>query len=110
MTRTQSGPPIVWIWAGVALLAILIASVLFWAITMQPRGEVSAGSRIVPDLSGMTFDRAKQELEALDLVAKQSPESSAEVAEGLVIRSDPGPTSPSRRRRRSSCTCRRVPR
>lgn len=94
MTRTQSGPPIVWIWAGVALLAILIASVLFWAITMQPRGEVSAGSRIVPDLSGMTFDRAKQELEALDLVAKQSPESSAEVAEGLVIRSDPGPDIP----------------
>lgn len=37
MTRTQSGPPIAWIWAGVALLAVLLASVLFWVVTISMR-------------------------------------------------------------------------
>ncbi len=37
MTRTQSGPPVAWIWAGVALLAVLLASVLFWVVTISMR-------------------------------------------------------------------------
>lgn len=89
MTRTQSGPPVVWIWVGVALLAILIGSVLFWALSVQPRDGVNTGSRTVPVLTGMTFEAAEQELEALDLVALLVQESSTEIAEGFVIRTTP---------------------
>ena len=89
MTRTQSGPPVVWIWAGVALLAILLGSVLFWAISVQPRDGVNTASRTVPALTGMTFEAAERTLEELDLVAVNVPESSVEIAEGFVIRSNP---------------------
>src|SRR5690606_34941405 len=40
MTRTQAGPPVAWIWSGVALLAILLISVLFWLFTVRGGGEV----------------------------------------------------------------------
>ena len=91
MRRTQSGPPVAWVWAGVAILAVLLISVLFWVLTI-PRGDenVPSNSRIVPDLTGMTYERAAEELTAIDLVPVRVEESSVEVAEGNVIRTEPG--------------------
>lgn len=89
MTRTQAGPPVVWIWVGIILVAVLVASVVFWALALRPEGGVFPASRTVPPLSGMTFERAEQDLAALDLIAERMPVSSAEVAEGIVIRSEP---------------------
>jgi serine/threonine-protein kinase len=88
MTRTQSGPPVAWIWAGVALLAVLVASVLFWVVTVRAP-EVPSSSRVVPDLVNVASDRAQSDLAELDLTAKLVLEPSAEVAEGNVIRTDP---------------------
>ncbi|MGX1933616.1 Stk1 family PASTA domain-containing Ser/Thr kinase [Microbacterium resistens] len=90
MARTQSGPPVAWIWAGVALLAVLLASVLIWVVAMRPAGELPSSTREVTDLSGMTYERAEDALQDLGLKAARINESSAEVAEGNVIRSDPG--------------------
>ena len=42
MKRTQAGPPVAWIWAGVAILAVLLISVLFWVVTIRPGSEVPA--------------------------------------------------------------------
>ncbi|WP_308221524.1 Stk1 family PASTA domain-containing Ser/Thr kinase [Microbacterium kunmingense] len=89
MKRTQAGPPVAWIWAGVALLAVLLISVLFWVVTIQPANEVPTSARIVPDVSGMTYERAVEELEAQDLVPSQLTEPSIDVPEGAVIRTDP---------------------
>ncbi|MER7797149.1 Stk1 family PASTA domain-containing Ser/Thr kinase [Microbacterium sp. NPDC096154] len=89
MTRTQSGPPVAWIWAGVALLAVLIVSVLFWVVTMRPVTEVPANARLVPDVTGMTLERATEELTGDDLTAVPQHEPSDTVAEGVVIRTDP---------------------
>lgn len=90
MRRTQSGPPVAWVWAGVAILAVLLISVMFWVLTI-PRGEntVPSSSRIVPDVTGMTFERATEELLTEDLIAVPVEEASADVAEGNVIRTDP---------------------
>lgn len=89
MVRTQSGPPVAWIWAGVALLAVLLASVLIWVVTMRPANDLPTSSRTVPLLTGMTYERAEAELEKHDLKAARLNESNAEVAEGNVIRSSP---------------------
>ncbi|MFS0853428.1 Stk1 family PASTA domain-containing Ser/Thr kinase [Microbacterium sp. 179-I 3D4 NHS] len=88
MARTQSGPPVAWIWAGVALLAVLVASVLFWVVTVRGP-EVPSSARVVPDLVNVASDRAQADLAELDLTAKLVLEPSAEVAEGNVIRTDP---------------------
>ena len=86
MRRTQSGPPVAWVWAGVAILAVLLISVLFWVLTI-PRGDenVPSNSRIVPDLTGMTYDRAAEELTAIDLVPGRVEEARVEVAEKTLM-------------------------
>ncbi|GEC73981.1 Stk1 family PASTA domain-containing Ser/Thr kinase [Microbacterium maritypicum] len=90
MTRTQSGQPVAWIWAGVALLAVLLASVLFWVVTISMRPpEVSSSSRIIPNLVNVSSERAQDDLAGLDLSSKIVIETSSEVAEGNVIRTDP---------------------
>lgn len=88
MTRTQSGPPVAWIWAGVALLAVLIASVLFWVVTMRTP-EVAPSARVVPDLVNVSSERAQSDLAELELSAKLVLEPNAEITEGNVIRTDP---------------------
>ncbi|SEB38020.1 Stk1 family PASTA domain-containing Ser/Thr kinase [Microbacterium hydrocarbonoxydans] len=92
MARTQSGPPVAWIWAGVALLAVLLASVLFWVWTISMRpDDVPTSSRVVPDLVNVSSERAQEDLGELDLTSKLVLESSNDVAEGNVIRTDPEP-------------------
>jgi len=90
MKRTQAGPPVAWIWSGVALLAVLLIAVLFWVLTIRPsEGEVPAIARIVPDVAGMTYERAAQELGDDDLIAFRVDEPNGDVAAGNVIRTDP---------------------
>ncbi|MFK4762139.1 Stk1 family PASTA domain-containing Ser/Thr kinase [Microbacterium sp. ZW T5_45] len=90
MARTQSGPPVAWIWAGVALLAVLLASVLFWVITISTPDDSSTTARTVPDLVDMSSDRAQDTLSEMDLTSKLILESSTTIAEGNVTRTDPG--------------------
>ncbi|WP_298041418.1 Stk1 family PASTA domain-containing Ser/Thr kinase [uncultured Microbacterium sp.] len=89
MARTQSGPPVAWIWAGVALLAVLLISVLLWVL-MMPRGEqIPTSAREVPDLIDVSYDRAQADLLALDLQSKVVYESNSDIAENNVVRTDP---------------------
>ncbi|MFD5214104.1 Stk1 family PASTA domain-containing Ser/Thr kinase [Microbacterium sp. NPDC058345] len=91
MTRTQSGPPVAWIWAGVALLAVLLVSVLFWVVTIAMRPpDTPTTSITVPNLVDMTESAAKEELEDLGLAVDLRDEASADFAEDHVIRSTPG--------------------
>ncbi|WP_193597455.1 Stk1 family PASTA domain-containing Ser/Thr kinase [Microbacterium sp. YJN-G] len=91
MTRTQSGPPVAWIWAGVALLAVLLISVLFWVVSLAVRPpDVPATSVTVPNLVGLTLEKAEAELEDAGLVGDVRNETSADFDEGDVIRSQPG--------------------
>jgi serine/threonine protein kinase len=90
MTRTQSGPPVAWIWAGVALLAVLLVSVLFWVWTISMRpNDVPTSSRTVPDLVNVSSERAQEDLSELDLTANLVLESSTDIVEGNVTRTDP---------------------
>ncbi|MGF6822783.1 serine/threonine protein kinase [Microbacterium sp. ZKA21] len=88
MARTQSGPPVAWIWAGVALLAVLLASVLFWVVTVQGP-SVQSSSRSVPDLVDVSSERAQEALEELNLTSTLVMEPSSDIAEGNVTRTDP---------------------
>lgn len=89
MRRTQAGPPVAWIWAGVAVLAVLLISVLFWVLTIPREDQVPANARIVPDVTDMSWDRANEVLEQEDLLAYREDEPNAEIAAGNVIRTDP---------------------
>ena len=89
MKRTQSGPPVAWIWTSVAILAVLILSVVFFVISIQPDSGLPANSRVVPDVSDRTYDDANEMLQAEDLIPYRVDQPNATVEEGRVIRTDP---------------------
>lgn len=89
MRRTQAGPPVAWIWAGVAVLAVLLIAVLFWVLSIRPEATPPSTARIVPDVTGMTYERANAELSRVDLLAFRVDEPNGDVAIGNVIRTDP---------------------
>ncbi|KNC34056.1 hypothetical protein FF38_13651 [Lucilia cuprina] len=90
MRRTQAGPPAAWIWAGVAVLAVVLISVLIWVMTSRPGTPVPQNSRIVEDVTDMSWDRASETLTAQDLQPRRVDQSSDQITEGNVIRTDPG--------------------
>lgn len=90
MRRTQPGPPVAWIWAGVALLAVLLVSVLLWVVQIQPSNDVPSTGRTIPDVVDMSYDRAVDALEQEDLFAKRVDISDSSIAEGNVVRTTPG--------------------
>lgn len=89
MARTQSGPPAAWIWTGVAVLAVVIISLFFWIVTIQPSSEVPSSARVVPSVVGQTYADANAALAEADLDAVRRDEASDTVAEGSVIRTVP---------------------
>ncbi len=89
MARTQSGPPAAWIWTGVAVLAVVIISLFFWIVTIQPGNEVPSSARVVPSVIGQTYEAANSALAEADLDAVRRDEASDTVAEGSVIRTVP---------------------
>ncbi len=89
MKRTQAGPPVAWIWGGVALLAAVLIGLLLWVLWLPTGSQVPANARIVPDVTDVAYERAEEILVAEDLVAYSVQESSTDIAAGNVIRTDP---------------------
>lgn len=89
MTRTQSGPPVAWIWAGVALLVVLLASVLIWVLAIKPTTDVPSATRTVPSLAGQTYESAVALLSKNDLRAIRIDQSDATVEKGKVVSTEP---------------------
>ncbi|WP_396667296.1 Stk1 family PASTA domain-containing Ser/Thr kinase [Microbacterium sp. R86528] len=89
MTRTQAGPPVAWIWTGVGILAVLLISIAFWVFSIRPDEAPPTSASTVPDVTGMTYERAIETLAEAELLAVRINEENAQVAEGNVIRTDP---------------------
>ncbi|WBU37223.1 Stk1 family PASTA domain-containing Ser/Thr kinase [Homoserinibacter sp. YIM 151385] len=90
--RTQSRPPVAWIWAGISLMAIVVVVTLVWVFNLTPPSLNSGNVAIrVPDVAGMTFEQAEAELTKTNLRAVQVQVVDEEVPAGQVIKSQPGP-------------------
>jgi len=89
LVRTQSRPPVAWIWAGIASMVVIIAAVIFWTFSLSPQQLAPNLSTTVPSVSGQTFEDASKALDDSKLVAQRFDETSTTVPEGVVIRTDP---------------------
>lgn len=89
MRRTQPGPPVAWIWAGVTVLAVLLVAVLIWVMQIQPSDDVPTSAYTVPDVVDMSYDRAVETLEAQQLTTSRVNESDEKVAAGNVVSTVP---------------------
>ncbi len=90
MSRTQAGPPIAWVWSAVMVLAVVIASVLYWAAGIAPDDQANASSVTITDLTGDAYERAKAKLQAAGLEVERVEEPSTDVEAGRVTRTKPG--------------------
>jgi len=89
MVRTQRRPPVIWVWAGIVCVVVIVVAVMIWVANLQPSTELPDSSRQVPTLTGETYDAAQNTLLDLDLPATRAEEPSASVPADEVIRTDP---------------------
>ncbi|MDQ1138477.1 serine/threonine protein kinase [Microbacterium sp. SORGH_AS 1204] len=89
MRRTQAGPPVAWIWAGVSVLAVLLVAVLIWVMQIQPAAEVPSTALSVPNVVDMSYDRAVETLTEQQLVTARVNESDETIAAGNVVSTVP---------------------
>ncbi|MDJ0325420.1 Stk1 family PASTA domain-containing Ser/Thr kinase [Cryobacterium sp. PH31-AA6] len=89
MVRTQRRPPVIWVWAGILSVIVIVLSVMIWAFSLTPSSDLPDNSRKVPSLAGETYEQAQNELLDLDLAATMAQEPSATVPKDKVIRTDP---------------------
>ena len=89
MVRTQRRPPVIWVWAGIVCVVVIVVAVMIWVANLQPSVELPDSSRQIPSLSGQTYDEAQNTLLDLDLAATRAEESSTTVPADEVIRTDP---------------------
>jgi len=87
--RTQSRPPVAWIWAGIASMIIIVVAVVFWTLNLATP-DISAGlSSDVPNVVGQQYEDGAAVIEQSNLVAQRFDEPSSTIPEGEIIRTDP---------------------
>lgn len=89
MVRTQRRPPVIWVWAGIVCVVVIVVAVMIWVANLQPSVELPDSSRKVPSLTSQSYDEAQNALLDLDLAATRAEESSTTVPADQVIRTDP---------------------
>lgn len=90
-SRSQSRPPVMWVWAAILTIVAVIGAVAFWVVTMVPGSIMPANSREVPDLEGMKQSVAVEQILELDLIPVLKDRADDEIPAGSVITTDPVP-------------------
>lgn len=88
-SRSQTRPPVAWIWAGIAVMAVIIVGVLFWAFSLERTPLTDSVAIPVPDVIGLQYDDGAQQLLDLNLVPAPSTVVDPDVPEGEIISTDP---------------------
>jgi serine/threonine protein kinase len=88
--RTQTRPPVAWIWAGIAMVIVILIAVVIWVVNLPNGNDLSGGLSVkVPSVTGQTYDSGAKELTALKLVPARVQELSKTVPAGAIIRTTP---------------------
>ncbi len=89
-TRTQTRPPVAWIWSGIVVVGVLIAAVLFWAFSLDREGGFVANVAVeVPDVVGLAFEDGESILTEDNLRPTAVQEPGTAEDEGLILRTEP---------------------
>lgn len=85
-TRTQSRPPVAWIWGGVAVMIVVIVAAMYWVFSLSPTSVVGPGTAVVvPDVIGEPEATGVQMLTEAGLDPRVVQRSDADVDAGLII-------------------------
>jgi len=90
VSRSQSRPPVAWIWGGIAVMAVVIIGVMYWTLNLaQGPGLNQNASVQVAAVSGLTWEDGSAQLteDGLNPVRKEEASDSADP--GTVLRTSP---------------------
>ena len=90
-TRTQTGPPVIWLWAGIVVLIAIVGAVVFWIFNLQPAKLADSLTVEVPNVYGMSYDSGSGQLEDLGLEVERVEETNESVAADTIIGTAPEP-------------------
>jgi serine/threonine-protein kinase len=89
MTRTQRRPPVIWVWAGILSVIVIVFAVVYWVYNLSPSDNLPDTTRAVPTLTGQSYEAAQDLLIDLDLPATRAEEASGDVPIDQVTRTFP---------------------
>ena len=90
LPRTQSRPPVAWIWGGIAMFVVILVAAAWFVFTLQSQNLVGAGAAIeVPDVVGMDVEEGTQDLVDLGLTVQPTTRPSDDVPEGEIMEQTP---------------------
>lgn len=87
--RTQTRPPVAWIWVGITVLAVILIAVVFWVLNLPPATIGDNLSVSVPSVSGKLYDDGAAKLREAGLKTTRLDQSSPNVESGHIISTDP---------------------
>ncbi|MCU1414824.1 MAG: pknB [Microbacteriaceae bacterium] len=85
LARTQSRPPVAWIWVGIVAVAVILIGVVFWVVNLPPTTLGENLSVAVPAVVGQTYDAGAKAITSAGLVPSSSQASSDTVPQGRIV-------------------------
>ncbi|ROQ37105.1 serine/threonine-protein kinase [Frondihabitans sp. PhB188] len=92
--RTQTRPPVAWIWAGIVLIAIIVIAVVIWVARLSPVVLPSTAGIDVPTVASEPYKTGAAKLTKLGLVPERSDITSESVDEGDIVKTSPPAGTP----------------
>ncbi|QEO09064.1 Stk1 family PASTA domain-containing Ser/Thr kinase [Protaetiibacter larvae] len=84
--RTQSRPPVAWIWGGIAVMVVVIVAAMVWVFNLSPGEYVGAGTAVkVPDVVGQQADAGMQVLRDAGLRPTRVDRPDDKVDAGFIV-------------------------
>jgi serine/threonine protein kinase/beta-lactam-binding protein with PASTA domain len=89
--RTQSRPPVAWIWGGIAILTVVVLAVGFWFVTFaNSQGSFNPGVSVaVTEVTGFSWDSGAASLTDQGLTPTRIDKVDPDVAAGVIISTEP---------------------
>jgi len=84
-TRTQSRPPVAWIWGGILVMAVIIVAAMVWVFSLAPTNLGNALAVTVPNVVGEQAEIGIQSLTEAGLRPVRIDEESADIPAGEII-------------------------
>ena len=90
VVRTQSRPPVAWIWGGVAVITVIIVATMVWVLSLTTTDIGASLAVDVPQVKDMTWEDGSAQLINDKLVPERVNETSDTIVEGTILRTEPG--------------------
>ena len=89
VVRTQSRPPVAWIWGGIAIVTVIIVATMVWVLSLTQTDIGASLAVTVPVVKDMTWEDGSAQLISEKLVPERVNESSDTIVEGTILRTEP---------------------